>query len=81
MEIICNLYQTKEIHLDMSRIFIDENLSTKVKPSSIIDFCREVRFFHIDGGHNYNVVKSDINFALNVINSNSIIAIDDCFRT
>ena len=71
----------KKFNIDRSRIFIEENLSTQVKPSSIIDFCGEVRFFHIDGGHNYNVVKEDIKLALSVVNLNSIIAIDDCFRS
>ena len=70
----------KKFNIDRSRIYIDENLSTQVQPSTIIDFCGEVRFSHIDGGHNYSVVKKDIKLALSVVNLNSIIAIDDCYR-
>ena len=67
------------IHLDSIRIH--KKQSTDVHPEDLTLECNSIRFFHIDGGHNFDVVKSDLRLALNCSSMTSIIAIDDICRS
>jgi len=67
-------------HIRLDSIRIHKKLSTDVNPEDLTLECNSIRFFHIDGGHNFDVVKSDLRLALNCSNTASIIAIDDICR-
>ena len=66
--------------VDAKGVFIDERPSTDVTPGDIEGKVGKVRFFHIDGGHHYEVALNDLKLAETVVADNGIIAIDDVFR-
>ena len=49
---------------------LSEDLIGKVEP-------RSLRFAHVDGGHLYSVVRTDINTARDLLNESGVVAMDD----
>jgi hypothetical protein len=49
---------------------LSEHLIGKVEP-------RSLRFAHVDGGHLYSVVRTDINTARDLVNDRGVVAMDD----
>ena len=74
------LYNVKGFGIDENRIVIDPRMSNEVVPEDIINSVGQIRFFHIDGGHYYDAVLSDLRLAVAVGSRELIIAIDDVFR-
>jgi predicted O-methyltransferase YrrM len=70
----------KQLSIDESRLFIDQRLSNNVTADDIIEKVGKIKFFHIDGGHNLEVVLNDINLATQTLTAGGIVAIDDVFR-
>lgn len=66
--------------VDANNVFIDERPSTDVSPGDIKNEVGRVRFFHIDGGHHFEVALNDLRLAEAVVGDDGVIAIDDVFR-
>lgn len=59
----------------------DKNLSFITKDSrDLIDAKEPYDFMHIDGNHNYEFVRSDLQYALRNIHIGGVIAVDDSQR-
>lgn len=71
----------KKYQIDQQRVIIDQRLSTDTKSNDILDKVGKVSFFHIDGGHHYDAVINDINLAVDVSDENSVIVLDDVYRS
>ena len=67
--------------IDKNHIVLNTKLSSDIKPNDIIESVGPARFFHIDGGHNFDVVKNDLALANEVISKDGIIALDDIYRS
>ena len=74
------LNNLKKFEINKKRLKIDNRLSTEVKKIDILNNVNPSRFFHIDGGHDYETVLNDIKLATEVTLDEGIIAIDDVFR-
>ena len=70
----------KKFEIDENRVIIDIRPSSEIKNIEIINKISYSRFFHIDGGHNYETVIQDIKLSTEVSSKKGIIAIDDVFR-
>jgi len=70
----------KKFEIDENRVIIDSRPSSEIKNIEIINKISYSRFFHIDGGHNYETVIQDIKLSTEVSSEKGIIAIDDVFR-
>lgn len=66
--------------IDAGRLTIDQRMSTAVTAADIENAVGRVGLFHIDGGHHYDAVLSDIRLAIEVSVEESIIVLDDVFR-
>ncbi len=66
--------------IDPKEIILDARRSEEVKPVDILETVGSTRFFHIDGGHHFAAVSSDLKLAQLVMANHGIIAIDDVFR-
>lgn len=69
-----------EFEVPSSRVVIDARASDEVLPEEILSSIGGVRFFHIDGAHHYQAVKSDLELAVSVLEPDGVIAVDDVFR-
>jgi hypothetical protein len=74
------LQNLSSLNVSLSRIKLDCRNSMDVQGSDILNFMAKPHFFHVDGGHNFETVQSDINLGLSTIHQNGIIAVDDVFR-
>ncbi|WP_170844643.1 class I SAM-dependent methyltransferase [Aliiruegeria lutimaris] len=74
------LKNIEEAGIDTSSITIDQRPSTDVLPADIVSKVGKSRFFHVDGGHNFETVSHDINLALAVQSDPGVICVDDAFR-
>lgn len=78
-EVFCR--NLARFNISMERVRVHKIYSTSL---SLVDLCKaneSIRFFHIDGGHHLEVVKSDLILALKCADNDSIIAIDDVCRS
>ena len=66
--------------VDPGRLSILSRRSTEVRPAELRDLVGAVSFFHIDGGHDFETVKSDVALAVAVATEHSVIVLDDMFR-
>ena len=57
----------------MDRVVVHEIYSTSLSRSHLCRVDESIRFFHIDGGHHLEVVKSDLVLALKCADGGSII--------
>ena len=71
----------KKFKLSKDRVRVHKKLSTLMTKENLCRIGESIRFFHIDGGHNLEVVKSDINLGLKCSDRYSVIAIDDVCRS
>lgn len=74
------LNNLKRFSVDLSRLRIDARMSGEVTPADIRNTVGPVRFFHIDGGHHFDAVTSDIRLAVEALAEGGVIAVDDVFR-
>ncbi len=63
-----------------NRVFVDQRLSSEGQPGDIIGRVGRVGLFHIDGGHHYDAVVSDLDLAVATCTDDAVIVIDDVFR-
>lgn len=70
----------KAAGVDLSRVILDARASTSVTPEDILGSVGAVRFFSIDGGHQIDIVRSDLVLAERVLAPHGIIALDDFLR-
>ena len=70
-----------KFNIEMDRVIIHKIYSTELNRSDLCKPTQSIRFFHIDGGHNFKVVSSDLTLALECSDKNSVIAIDDVCRS
>ena len=63
-----------------SRVVLDARPSTSVTPGDIVGSVGAVRFFSIDGGHQIDVVRSDLLLAEQTLAEHGVIALDDFLR-
>ena len=66
--------------VDLSAIILDARPSTCVRPDEILSHVGPVRFFSIDGGHQREVVHSDLQLAAETLTEHGVIALDDFLR-
>lgn len=62
------------------RLTIDARASNEVTADDILTAVGPVAFFHIDGGHNLDAVKHDLELAEKCIAPEGVIVVDDVFR-
>ena len=70
----------QKTNVPQGRVRIHKKYSTHITPEEICTDGKTIRFFHIDGGHHYEVVKSDVRLALMCSDESSVIVIDDACR-
>ena len=66
--------------VDRSAVVLDGRPSTSVRPADILGSVGAARFFSIDGGHQQEVVRSDLLLAEQTLAEHGIIALDDFLR-
>lgn len=66
--------------IEIDRLVIDERMSEGVSADDIRGAVGPVKFFHIDGGHHFDAVISDIDLATKVMADDGIVVLDDVFR-
>ena len=71
----------KKFKVSRDRVRIHKKLSTLMTKENLCEDGESFRFFHIDGGHNLEVVKSDIDLGLKCSDRYSVIVIDDVCRS
>lgn len=71
----------KKFKVSRDRVRVHKKLSTVMTKENLCGSGESIRFFHIDGGHNLEVIKSDINLGLKCSDRYSVIAIDDVCRS
>ena len=62
-------YNFRLIEGDSTKVLIDKFFETEYENG--------IDFYHVDGGHTYEIVKHDLVSAYNYMNDNSIIIVDD----
>ncbi|HEY0767506.1 MAG TPA: class I SAM-dependent methyltransferase, partial [Steroidobacteraceae bacterium] len=70
----------KAAGVNLSRVVLDTRTSTSVTPGDILGSVGAVRFFSIDGGHQIDVVRSDLLLAEQTVAGHGVIALDDFLR-
>jgi hypothetical protein len=66
--------------VDRSAVILDGRASSSVSPSDILSSVGAARFFSIDGGHQREVVRSDLLLAEQTLADHGVIALDDFLR-
>ena len=66
--------------VDRSAVILDARPSTRVSPGDILGSVGAARFFSIDGGHQREVVRSDLSLAEQTLAEHGVIALDDFLR-
>lgn len=74
------LKNLKDFGVDLQRVVIDERLSSEVSASDVASAVGDIDFFHIDGGHHFSAVSSDLDLACKTLSDAGIVAIDDTYR-
>ena len=66
--------------IDPEDVTIDVNLSSAVEAGAITEAVGAVRLFHIDGGHDYDAISTDMTLAMETLSETGVIVVDDTFR-
>jgi len=66
--------------VDLAAVVLDGRPSTSVRPADILGSVGAARFFSIDGGHQCEVVRSDLLLAEQTLAEHGVIALDDFLR-
>jgi Methyltransferase domain len=66
--------------VSLSAVVLDGRSSTSVRPGDILGAVGPARFFSIDGGHHFEVVRNDLALAEQTLAHHGVIALDDFNR-
>jgi hypothetical protein len=66
--------------VDLAAVILDARASTSVTPADILGGAGAARFFSIDGGHQREVVRSDLLLAEQTLAEHGVMALDDFLR-
>lgn len=69
-----------EFGISEDRVVIDARSSFEVTPGDIVAGVGRARLFHIDGGHHFEAVANDLQLAIDVLEPDGVLAVDDVFR-